>query len=114
MQFALTALGAMAVSRQHFRTPVRKHHSKVCTRRDGGREACSVGTALSLRPQHSKPVIMPHICAALSAFQKAFKDTLKLRRVWLVGLVEIRPMLQSEKLRLKTSQCFMSPAPLMT
>lgn len=61
-----------------------------------GREARSMGTALSLCPQHSKPVIALPICGVLSAFQNAFKVVLKLYCVQLVGLVEIRPMLQSE------------------
>lgn len=55
-----------------------------------------MGTALSLCPQHRKPVIALPICGVLSAFQNAFKVVLKLYCVQLVGLVEIRPMLQSE------------------
>lgn len=55
-----------------------------------------MGTVLSLCPQHSKPVIALPICGVLSAFQNAFKVVLKLYCVQLVGLVEIRPMLQSE------------------
>ena len=70
----------------------------------GEREACAMGAALSLCPQNSKPAIVLHICIVLSGFQNSLKDMSKLGGVQLVGLVEIRPMLQNETLGFKMSQ----------